>query len=184
MLGIKAALETYFAPTECYSITDEEACNTVALGAASCRYDQQNGQRGVVMTSRLLESILIRDEDAGTCVPVVPLTCEPSTEFKPVGAEFHVRRPAVTLRLPLFRGVGPMDHHLMPMQDLVLRLPAVVASGVPYKLFYRMTENKTVQLRALFSPDAGVEFEVDGEVDIDASEGGKSFKAVPLARIN
>jgi molecular chaperone DnaK (HSP70) len=184
MLGVKAALETYFAPTQCYSITDEEACNTVALGAASCRYDEQHGQRGVVMTSRLLESILTRDDITANYVPIVPLTCEPSNEFKAVGKEFRVRRPAVTLKLPLFRGVGPTDHNLMPMQDLVLQLPNVVDAGIMYRLFYRMTENKTVQLRAAFSPDAGDAFEVDGEVDIDASDGGDSMKSLPLAHIN
>jgi hypothetical protein len=34
------------------------------------------------------------------------------------------------------------------MEDLRLRLPHVVASGVPYVLQYRMTENKTVELKA------------------------------------
>jgi len=184
MMGVRAALETYFAPTPCYSITDEEAENTVALGAASCRYDEQHGHRGVDMTSRLLESILTRDEIAGTYVPVVPLTCEPSTEFRPVGEEFRVRRPAVTLRLPLFRGVSPMDHNLMPMQDLVLQLPGLVAAGVPYRLSYCMTENKTVQIRALFSPETSSSFVVDGEVDIDSSDGGRSNKSISLARIN
>src|ERR1035441_8454223 len=45
MTGLRAALETYFAPKPCFSITDEEACNTVALGAASCRFDEMQGQR-------------------------------------------------------------------------------------------------------------------------------------------
>ncbi len=185
MLGVRAALETYFAPKPCYSITDEEACNTVALGAASCRFDEQQGRQGVNMTSRLLESILTRDDVAASYVPVVPLTCEPSTDFRAVLGEFRVSRPAVTLRLPLFRGVGPMDHHLMPMQDLVLQLPNVVAAGVPYLLSYRMTENKTVQLRASFRPEVGPAFEVDSEVDIeqDAQDKGRTTR-IPLARIN
>ena len=66
MAAVKAALESYFAPKPCYSITDEEACNTVALGAASCRYDEQQTSSGVTMTYRLLESILTRDDGCGT----------------------------------------------------------------------------------------------------------------------
>jgi hypothetical protein len=184
LLGVKAALEAYFAPKPCYSITDEEACNTVALGAASCRFDEQQARRGVEMTSRLLECILTRDDERGSYVPIVPLTCEPSGEFKSVSQEFRVRRPAVTLKLPLFRGVGPMDHYLMPMQDLILKLPTVVSAGVRYSLSYRMTENKTVQLRASFGPDTGQKFEVDGEIDIQLDAQGKGTTRISLARIN
>jgi molecular chaperone DnaK (HSP70) len=184
MLGLKAALDTYFAPKPCFSITEEEACNTVALGAASCRYDEQQAHRGVTTTSRLLESMFIRDDEAGVYVPIVPLTCEPSIEFNSVPARFQVRRPAVTLKLPLFRGAGPMDHHLMPMQDLVLRLPSVVASGVSYSLSYRMTHNKTLQFRALFEPESTPPFQVDSEVDIHQEGRIKGPSKVPLARIN
>jgi len=77
-----------------------------------------------------------------------------------------------------------MDHNLMPMQDLVLQLPGLVAAGVPYRLSYCMTENKTVQIRALFSPETSSSFVVDGEVDIDSSDGGRSNKSISLARIN
>ncbi|MEK7993827.1 MAG: Hsp70 family protein [Planctomycetota bacterium] len=184
MGGVRAALETYFAPKPGYSISDEEACNTVALGAASCRWDQQQSRRGVKMTSRLLESILTRDDDAGVYVPVVPLTCEPSVQFRPVSADFRVRRPAIILRLPLFRGVGPLDHHLMPMQDLVLPLPNVVAAGLPYLLSYRMTENKTVQLRASFRSDGGAAFEGDSELEILQDGSDERGMRLPLARIN
>jgi hypothetical protein len=184
MLGVKAALEAYFAPTKCYSISDEEACNTVALGAASCRFDERHSERGVNMTFRLLESILTRHDDAGSYQTVVPLTCEPSANFKSVPGEFHLRRAAVNLKLPLFRGVGPMDHDLMPMEDLLLRLRNVVPAGVPYFLSYRMTENKTVQLRASFRPGGGDPFEVDGEGDIEQDTHGKKTTKIPLARIN
>jgi hypothetical protein len=184
MLGVRAALEAYFAPTRCYSISDEEACNTVALGAASCRFDERQAHRGVSMTFRLLESILTRDEDAGSYQTLVPLTCEPSVDFKSVPGEFRLRRAAVNLKLPLFRGVGPMDHDLMPMGDLVLRLPNVVPSDVPYLLSYRMTENKTVQLRASFRPEGGPNFEVDGELDIEQEAPDKRTTRVPLAHIN
>ena len=87
-------------------ITDEEACNTVALGAASCRFDEQQARGEVMMTSRLLDSILTRDDNAGTYVTVVPLTSEPSVDFKPVDERFHVLRPAVTLRDPSFPRSG------------------------------------------------------------------------------
>jgi molecular chaperone DnaK (HSP70) len=184
MLGLKAALETYFAPKQCFSITEEEACNTVALGAASCRYDEQQGHRGVTTTSRLLEGIFIRDDEAGIYVPIVPLTCEPSSEFSSVPSRFQLRRPAVTLALPLFRGAGPMDHDLMPMQDLVLRLPRFGATGVSYSLFYRMTPNKTVQFRALFEPEGTPAFQADSEVNIHQEGRLTGPSRVPLARIN
>ncbi len=184
MLGVKAALETYFAPTRCYSITDEDACNTVALGAACCRFDEQHSGRGVRMTARLLESILTREGVDGRYATLVPLTSEPSGEFKQVATRFAAHRPAVTLKLPLFRGVGPFDHHLMPMQDLVFRLPTVVAAGVPYSLSYRMTEDKTVLLRASFVPSDGAPFEVDSEVDIEQEGQERGVAAAGLARVN
>jgi len=184
MLGVKAALETYFSPKPCYSITEEEACNTVALGAASCRFDEQQSQRGVTMTSRLLESILTRDDEMGSYLTIVPLTCEPRMEFSEVPARFSVLRPAVTLKLPLFRGVGPLDHHLMPMQDLVLQLPYVVSAGVPYSLFYRMTQNKTVQLQARFDQEGSAPFEVDGEVDMEQQERSRGQTEFSLAKVN
>ena len=184
MCGLKAALEAYFAPKSCFSITEEEACNTVALGAASCRYDEQQGHRGITTTSRLLESIFTRDDEAGEYVPIVPLTCEPSSDFNSVPTRFEMRRSAVTLRLPLFRGVGRTDHHLVPMQDLELRLPSVVSTGVPYSLFYRMTKNKTVQLRALFEPEGASAIQIDSEVDIHQEGRVRGAPKFPLARIN
>ena len=107
MAGLKAALDVYFAPKRCYEISHEDACNTVALGAASCRFDEQQAHQAVFTTSRLLESIFTRDDDLGTYVLIVPLTCEPSTDFTQVPAAFRLARPAVNLTLPLFRGVGP-----------------------------------------------------------------------------
>lgn len=77
-----------------------------------------------------------------------------------------------------------MDHHLMPMQDLVLELPQVVAAGVPYLLSYRMTENKTVQLHASFRPNTEAAFEVDSEVDIQQDAHDRRTARVPLAHIN
>lgn len=184
MGGVKAALEAYFAPKQCYSITDEEACNTVALGAASCRYDEQRSTSGVKMTSRLLESVLTRDDAELEYVPIVPLTAEPKSDFVEVDHQFRVLRPTVTLRLPLFRGAGPLDHNLMAMQDLVLPLPYVVQEGSEYTLSYRVTANKTVQLRATFFSEHSPTFVVDGDLEIDQDKKDITAAHIPLARIN
>jgi len=184
MAAVKAALESYFAPKPCYSITDEEAENTVALGAASCRYDEQQASSGVTMTYRLLESVLTRDEGAARYVPIVPLTAEPSELFQTVEQTFVVPRPAVNLRLPLFRGAGPMDHNLMAMQDLVLPLDHVVEEGRRYSLAYRVTQDKTVQLRAEFNSVGSESFVVNGELEIDQETRDMSAAPIPLARIN
>ena len=137
MGAVKAALESYFAPKPCFSITDEEACNTVALGAASCRYDAATRTSEVRMTYRLLESILTRDDATGTYITVVPLTAKPRSEYEVVDHSFGVPRATVNLHLPLFRGAGPLDHNLMAMQDLVLPLPHVIQEGSHYSLSYR-----------------------------------------------
>jgi molecular chaperone DnaK len=184
MAAVRAALESYFAPKPCYSITDEDAENTVALGAASCRYDEQQASAGVTMTYRLLESILTRDEAAARYVPIVPLTAEPSEHFQTVDQTFVVPRPAVNLRLPLFRGAGPMDHNLMAMQDLVLPLEQVVEEGRRYSLAYRVTEDKTVELRAEFNSVDNESFVVNGELEIDQETRDISAAPIPLARIN
>ena len=184
MTGLRAALETYFAPKPCFSITDEEACNTVALGAASCRYDEMQGQRGVRTTSRLLESIFTRDDETGDYVPIVPLTCEPSDEFARVQTGFHLQRPAIKLTLPLFRGVGIHDHHLMPMQDLEFRLPRLITAQCRYSLSYRMTLNKTLEIRAVFEDGSSSPVQVESEVEIHQEGRVKGPTKVPLAQIN
>jgi molecular chaperone DnaK len=184
MGAVKAALESYFAPKPCFSITDEEACNTVALGAASCRYDERRAASEVRMTYRLLESILTRDDSTGTYVSVVPLTAEPKSEYDLVDYKFGVPRPTVNLHLPLFRGAGPLDHNLMAMQDLVLPLPHVIQEGSYYFLSYRVTENKTVQLRAEFQLENGETFLVNGELEIDQDTRDTSTAPIPLAHIN
>jgi len=184
MMGLKAALESYFAPKPCFNISEEEACNTVALGAASCRYDEQQCHRGVKTTSRLLESVFTRDELSGEYVPVVPLTCEPSDEFTPVQTRFQLQRHAIRLTLPLFRGVGPHDHHLVPMQDLEFEFERVIPAQVPYRLFYRMTQNKTLEIRAVFEPGNSSPIQVDSEVLIHQEGKVKGPPRVPLAEIN
>ena len=60
MAAVRAALECYFAPKPCFPISEDEACNTVALGAASCRYDELHRRAEVWMTNRLLEGIYTR----------------------------------------------------------------------------------------------------------------------------
>lgn len=184
MAGVKAALDTYFAPRSCYAISDEEACHTVAIGAAACRYDEMHSQRGVSMRARLLECILTRDDVSRRYVTIVPLTCEPAESFALVDFPFRTPRPLVTLKVPLFRGVGPNDHHLAPMQDLMLRLPHVVDEGVPYELLYRMTADKTIELRAVFRPPALAAIEVIGEVAMDSIPVDAGHRNLPLARVN
>ena len=135
------------------------------------------------MRARLLEAIMTRDVAKRRYVSLVPLECEPSSEFRLVPHEFRTDRPTVTLRVPLFRGAGPTDHHLAPMEDLRLRLPHVVESGVPYALKYRMTENKTVELKAqVRGPEET--FEVHGELAFDLAPQGADKRSPPLARVN
>jgi molecular chaperone DnaK len=184
MGAVRAALESYFAPKPCYSITDEDACNTVALGAASCRYDEQQTTSGVTMTYRLLESILVRDDATETYVSIVPLAAEPRPNFEQIDHRFHALRPTVTLRLPLFRGSGPLDHNLVALQDLVLPLPHVVQEGTEYSLAYRVTEDKTVLLQARFAPNGSDAFFVNGELAIDQDTKDSTVASLELARIN
>jgi molecular chaperone DnaK (HSP70) len=171
MQVVKTALELYFAGTKCFSISDDDACRTVAIGAASCRYDELHRSHQVIMRTRLLEAIFTRD---GTnYVQLVPVEAEPNASFIPIEREFRVRRALIRLRLPLFRGASPMDHQLNVMRDVVFELQRVVESGSPYTLAYRVTSNKTVELQAVFEGiggrmvataniDLGVTDEVDG----------------------
>lgn len=175
MRGVQRALEAHFAPTRCYSINAEEACNTVALGAATCRYDEMHETRGVQLTARLLESILSRDESGTRYIPIVPLTCQPSSSFSDVDYQFRTQRPIVTLRVPLFRGGGVDDHNLMPMQDLEFRLPRVIAAESPYRLRYRMTDDKTIEIGATF-PSEGIQLTAAiGINDVTAGTSGHRF---------
>ena len=181
MRGVGKALAAYFAPARCYAINYDEACNTVALGAATCRYDEITGGRGVELASRLLESILSRDEGGTRYLPVVPLTCEPSEEFQNVLYEFHTPQSTVTLRVPLFRGSGVDDHNLMPMQDLEFKLPRVVDEGTAYHLDYRMTTDKTIQLRAVFGDEA---IEMTAKIDMDVAERSLRHQGERLSSVN
>jgi hypothetical protein len=184
MNGVKAALSAFFRPKPCYSISEEEACNTVALGAACNRYDELHRQREVNMTVRLLESILTRDDEGQRFVTVVPLTCNPSQQFIEVKHTFKTRRPLINMKLPLFRGTGPDDHHLSPMQDLVLPVEKLVQADTAYKLFYRMTENKTIELKAVFQMSDSTKLEVDAEVNIDCEGIYHTTDPIPVHTVN
>ncbi len=177
MNGVKATLSAFFRPKPCYSINDEEACNTVALGAACCRYDELNRQREVSMTVRLLEGILTRDDEGHHFVTIVPMTCQPSKDFKKLEYKFKTMRPLINMKIPLFRGTGPDDHHLSPMQDLELPLKNLVPANTNYNIFYRMTENKTIELKAIFELSEQRQLEVAGEVIMDFD--GKSKANIP-----
>jgi molecular chaperone DnaK (HSP70) len=168
MRRVEAALRSYFPNAQCYEINYEDACNTVALGAASCRFDEQRRATEVLMKQRLLESIMTRPEHSSTYIPVVPLTAEPSDEFVPVNHRFKTHRQSVTLRIPLFRGGGPSDHNIAPMGQLRLMLPKVLDQGTPYSILYRLTQDKTIQLKVRF--DTSPVIERIGQFDFSARE--------------
>jgi molecular chaperone DnaK (HSP70) len=183
MAAVRAALAAHFAPQEAFSISDEEACHTVALGAAACRYDELHRGRSVRMTARLLESILTRSEDGSTYVPLVPLVSEPSDAYTPVDREFRTQRRLLTLRVPLFRGTGPHDHQLAPMQDLELPLERIVEADVPYHLEFQMSADKTIQLRAVLRPTGGASILASAQVDTTGRARAEATK-IPLASVN
>lgn len=184
MTAVRPALMAYFGTTACYAISDEEACSTVALGAACCQYDKIQRHRRVRMTARLLESVMTRDYEGLRYVTIVPLECVPSEQFRTVDHQFKTSRPTVTLRLPLFRGVNSADHHLSPMQDVELKLPHVLDTGVDYSLEYRMTPDKTIQLRATFRPPSEAAITLEAKVDIESAVHQSSVLKTPLSQVN
>lgn len=132
MSAVKSSLECFFAPTPCFSLSDEEACNTVALGAAGCRFDEIHRHQQVAMTARMLESLLTRSDDGLSYITLVPIDCEPSDHFSRVDHEFRTQRSIIKLKLPLFRGTGPHDPQLNPIRDLEVRLDRIVERDIPY----------------------------------------------------
>jgi hypothetical protein len=139
--------------------------------------------RTVKMTTRLLESILTRSEDGSRYVSLVPLICEPSEGYTQVDREFRTQRRLLNLRVPLFRGTGPNDHQLAPMQDLELPLDRIVDADVPYRLEYRMSSDKTIELRAAFRAEGVAPILASARVDLmnrARAEAGKT----PLAIVN
>ena len=170
MSGVKAALEAYFAPTPCLPVGDDgAACRTVALGAASFRYDQLNRKAGVRMTKRTLEAILTRPSPTGDYLVLVPVTAEQSPEFKPIEHRFLMPSDQVRVRIPLFRGTGPLDHQLSPIRDVVLDLPHLVAEDTAFQLSYRVSADKTIDLEAVFESDEPIA-PVRGSAPLDNDE--------------
>jgi len=155
MICVQRALKSYFAGKHCFSIDEEEACSTVALGAAACRYDELFGNRNVSMRNRLLESIFTRMPNERTYKTLVPLTCEPTKSFNKIEGKFFLPSSTIRFRIPLFRGVSSNDHQLAPIRDLLIPLDKVLEANTPYELYYRMTENKTIALKVIFREKIG-----------------------------
>lgn len=154
MRCVQRALKAYFAGRHCFSIDEEEACSTVALGAAACRYDELYRNKTVSMRNRLLESIFTRFPNERTYKTLVPLTCEPTKSFNKIEGDFFLNRSTIRFKLPLFRGVSSNDHQLSPIRDLEISLDKVLEANTPYELYYRMTENKTIALKVIFKGKA------------------------------
>lgn len=183
MAAVRSALEAFFAPQPVFAINDEEACHTVALGAAACRYDELHRGRTVRMRTRLLESILTRSEDGSSYVPLVPLTCEPATEYTQADHELRTQRRLLRIRLPLFRGTGPTDHQLAPLQDLELPLDRVVDASIPYRVEYRMSSDKTLELRAVLRPNNQPPILASAQLDL-VGRARATTTRTPLALVN
>ena len=167
MYGVKAALAAHFAPTQCLPIGDAgAACRTVALGAAAYRYDQLNRKAKVKMSKRILEAILTRPSPTSGYLVLVPVTAQQSPEFHLVNHRFTLSTDAVRVRIPLFRGTGPLDHQLSPIRDIMLDLPHLVRADTPYTLAYRVSADKTIQVKATFDyEDAPIEIEGSALLD-------------------
>lgn len=182
MSSVQAALKAYFSPTPCFSISEADACNTVALGAACCRYEELYGKRNITMTNRLLEGIFTRHFSGFGYFNLIPLTAEPEQEFVGVAAEFKTERPTIRLRLPLFRGVSSSDHQLAPMRDLEIALNEIVPKNTPYRINYRLSENKTVEIKVFFYSKDGSQ-EAVGKLDLFEEIAGDGTK-LGLCEVN
>ena len=155
MQTLRSNLEAYFAPIPCLSISRENACSTVALGAATLRYDSRHGGRGVTLHYRLLESVFTRRQGDTRYLPLIPLEAEPAEEFTEIEESFILERSTIRMRLPLLRGAGPTDHQISPMRDLQIDLDRVLEPKTRYRLAYRLTANKTVEIRVTFDTNFG-----------------------------
>jgi hypothetical protein len=150
MRGVQSALKSYFKPIPTLSISEEDACNTVALGAAYCRYEEVYGKKKIIMRNRLLESVLTRQAGGKNYSTIVPLTTEPCDRYIKLEKKFKLERPTIKLRLPLFRGVNPLDHQIAPIRDFSISLNRVIDRGTEYQIEYRMTQNKTIEMKVVF----------------------------------
>jgi len=182
MASVQMALQSHFAGKHCFSIDEDEACSTVALGAASCRYDEMYGKQKVQMRSQLLESVLTRLPSDRNYTTIVPLECEPSEKFSKIEGNFQLHRPTIRLKLPLFRGVSSNDQQLSPMRDLEIPIRKVLEEGTSYKIYYRMTENKTILLKVIFEgPEGPIEEIADIDLFDDRTELKPKFQ---LCKVN
>jgi molecular chaperone DnaK len=182
MAAAQAALAAYFPESPCLPISNEQACHTVALGAAACRYDALHRRQAVRMTKRLLEIVFTCTGEAGEYVPLIPLDTEPSETFRPVDQEFRTPRRLVRLVLPLFRGVSKDDQQMVPVDDLEIDVGRVLDAGIPYRIEYRVTADLEVLFRVVFDTPQGP-LTRDAAVDMDLD--GEAAAALPdLAAIN
>ena len=182
MAAVQAALAGYFPSTPCLPINDEQACHTVALGAAACRYDALHGGQTVRMTKRLLETVFTRTGEAGEYVPLIPLDTEPSEEFRKVDQEFVLPRRIVRLVLPLFRGVSKDDQQMAPVDDLTIDVGRVLGADTKYRIEYRVTPDLEVLFRMVFSTPEGP-LASDARVDMALDDDGVAVLPA-LASIN
>jgi molecular chaperone DnaK len=173
MIGVQRALKAYFAGTTCESIDEDDACNTVALGAAACRFDEVSSKQKISMTNRLLENIYTRLPDERTYTTIMPLDAFPSQAYRRLDRELVCERPLINLRLPLFRGVSKNDHQLSPMRDLIIPLDQIIPKRTPYEIFCHLTENKTIDMKVIFKL-TGTPFEAKAVVSLDEAIKSKS----------
>lgn len=181
MIGVQRALKAYFAGTNCASIDEEDACNTVALGAAACRYDEMVKKKNIVMTNRLLENIYTRLPEERSYTTIMPLDAFPSESYSKLDRELLSERPLINLRLPLFRGVSKNDHQLSPMRDLIIPLDKVIPKFTPYEFYCRLTENKTIDMKVIFKLPEGP-FSAKAVVSLDEAIKVKSTER--LCKVN
>lgn len=183
MLGLQRNLEAYFSGKTCLPIDEQNACNTVALGAASCRFDSiHKGGKKVKMTNRLLEAIFTRFPGNTEFITIVPLEAEPSSEFKQISHKIILQQPTILFKFPLFRGVNRHDHQLVPMRDLEFPLNKVMKKGTSCEFFYRMTDDKTIILKMTFQ-DSHNTTEIQADFHLQDGAGASSYEQC-LYKIN
>jgi molecular chaperone DnaK len=182
ILGVQRALESYFSGKICLSIDEEDACNTVALGAAACRYDELFKEKNILMTNRILENVFTRTPSSKLYTTILPLETIPTKNFLKVDKTFRTDRPLINLKFPLFRGVSKQDHQLAPMRDLEIPLDQIIEESTPYSLHYRLTENKTIELKVIFETRQGP---IDGKAKVKIFDDMvKTKNDTPLCKVN
>jgi molecular chaperone DnaK len=182
MAAVQAALAGYFPSISCQTISHDQACHSVALGAAVCRYDGLYRHQAVRMTKRLLDTVFTRTGQAGEYLPLIPLDTEPSEEFHEVDREFHTPRRIIRLVLPLFRGLTKDDQQMVRMDDLTVAVGRVLDAGTAYRIEYRVTPDLEVLFRVVFSTPEG-SLTRDAWVDLGPDDGGGASLPA-LAAIN